>query len=83
MIVAFIAFYLPVNLIIKLYNFLTRKIFEMFSIKIDGFVLFVFLILVFGFIYLLSLFILAKIFEPLGNWSVVPIFTIGVIDALE
>ncbi|MGX0054083.1 K+-transporting ATPase c subunit [Staphylococcus hominis] len=55
----------------------------MFSIKIDGFVLFVFLILVFGFIYLLSLFILAKIFEPLGNWSVVPIFTIGVIDALE
>ncbi|WP_436855437.1 hypothetical protein [Staphylococcus caeli] len=77
--VGFIGFYLPINLIIKLYNFLARKIFEIFNIEIDSWILLAFLIFSFGFVYIFLLYVLAKIFEPLGNWSVVPIFIMGVV----
>lgn len=78
-VVVFIAFYLPVNLFINLYDFFKRKIIEKFSIEINGFILIFLITLIFGFMYLLSLFILFKIFSPLGNWSVAVIFILGVI----
>ncbi len=75
----FVGLYLPFIIITKIYNFLTDKVYENSKVDISGCITFLIILFVFEIFYTTGIFLLSKLFTPLENWSVLPIFIISII----
>lgn len=75
----FVGLYLPFIIITKIYNFVIDKVHENSKADNSGCITFLTILFVFEIFYITGIFLLSKLFTPLENWSVIPIFIISIV----